>query len=126
MALVLDAGALVGLQRRDRRLVALVKAAEEDGTDLRTVAPVVGQVWRGGTGRQALLARYVQGIDVVPADARRCRAAGLLLGASGTADVVDALVVGVALAHDEILTSDPQDIRRLADAGAVPVLITRV
>lgn len=51
---------------------------------------------------------------------------GRLLGRSGTGDVVDAAVVVTAIQHNAIvLTSDPQDLAKLADAIGYPVpLIT--
>ena len=57
MSLVLDAGALVAVERADRAAIALIKQELLDGRVPRTHGGVVGQVWRGGTGRQANLAR---------------------------------------------------------------------
>lgn len=56
-ALVLDAGALIAVDRDDRAMLARLRAAERHGLELRTNAMVVAQVWRDSQGRQAGLAR---------------------------------------------------------------------
>lgn len=113
MSLVLDAGALVALERNERRMWVRLKAAQLDGDLPVTHAGVLGQVWRGGP-RQARLSQAVGGIDVRALDEPLGRAAGLLLGAAGLADVVDAGVVLLAADGDEIVTVDHEDLARLA------------
>lgn len=54
-------------------------AASRSGVPPVTHAGVVGQVWRGGSGRQVSLARALAGIDVVPLDDALARAAGVPL-----------------------------------------------
>ena len=93
MTLVLDAGAFVAIERADRHVVALLKGERLAGRAPRTHAGVVAQVWRGGSGRQAPLARLLAGVEVVTVDAGVGRRAGMLLGRAGTSDVVDACVV---------------------------------
>ncbi len=126
MGLMLDAGALIALERGDPRVVSLLKRAEDRQETVVTPAPVLGQVWRSGSGRQAFLARALPGITVIPADDPACRAAGRLLGRSRTTDIVDALVVVLAAIGDEILTSDPGDLRHLVTALARPLTVTAV
>ena len=77
----------------------------------------MGQVWRGGTGRQVLLARALQAVDGIALTVELGRQAGLLLTASGTSDVVDAAVVVLANHEDIIITSDPGDIARLVETS---------
>ncbi len=113
--LVLDAGALLAWDRRDRAVAARLEAARRRGLDLRTTAIVLAQVWRDGA-RQANLARLLKGTEVVAVDERLGREAGALLARSGTDDPIDATVVIVAAPGDRVLTSDPGDIRLLADA----------
>jgi hypothetical protein len=49
-------------------------------------------------------------------------AVGRLLARSGTADVVDAAVIITAISHGgAVLTSDPGDLKLLADAAGVSV-----
>jgi len=114
--LVLDAGALLGWDRRDRAVAARLEAACRRGLDLRTTAIVLAQVWRDGA-RQANLARLLKGTEVVAVDEQLGREAGALLARSGTDDPIDATVVIVAALGDRVLTSDPGDIRLFADAG---------
>ncbi|MGH8965543.1 MAG: hypothetical protein ACRDXB_09490, partial [Actinomycetes bacterium] len=103
MNLVLDAGALIGIDRDDRRVAGLVELGRRAGATLVTTAPVVGQAWRG-TARQARLARMVAMVDVRPAGLPEAKAAGELLAAAGTSDVVDALLALLAVPGDQVLT----------------------
>lgn len=119
--LVLDAGAFVAVERGERDVVALVKRERQAGRLPRTSAGVVAQVWRGGRGRQAPLARLLAGIAVEPIDDNLARRAGMLLAASGHSDAIDATVVCLAGDGDDILTSDPNDLHTLALAAGVHV-----
>jgi hypothetical protein len=125
MSLVLDAGALVAVERGKREVLALIKQELRDGRAPRTHGGVVGQVWRGGTGRQAILARLLPGLDVLPIDVELGRRAGMLLGRAKRADVIDAAVVLLAADGDIILTSDPEDLRALAAAARADVDLVR-
>jgi hypothetical protein len=112
---VLDAGALVGFERNDRRVVGIITRALHHGDPLVVPAGVVAQVWRDGR-RQARLGGLLGSpqCEVVVLDDRSARATGQLCGVSGTADVVDASVVVVARARSlRVLTSDPGDLRPL-------------
>lgn len=124
--LVLDAGAFVAVERGNRDVVALVKRERLSGRAPVTNGGVVGQVWRGGSGRQAPIARLLAGVGVVPLDDLLGRRAGMLLARSGTADAIDAAVVCLAEDGDDILTSDPEDLRDLAQAAGIHVEIIPV
>ncbi len=87
---------------------------------------MVAQVWRGGTGRQAPLARLLAGTDVAPVDDRLGRRAGMLLARGGQSDAIDATVVCLAADGDDILTSDPGDLRALAEAAEIHVELVPV
>ncbi len=126
MSLVLDAGAFVAVERGDRDVVALLKRELSARRTPRTHGGVVGQVWRGGGGRQATLAGFLAGVDVVAIDEALGRRAGVLLGRARKADVVDAAVVLLASDGDWVLTSDPGDMRALAVAADRHVDIVRV
>ncbi len=124
-ALILDAGALVAVDRDDRAAIARLRAAQQHGLDLRTNAMVVAQVWRDRHGRQVTLARLLRATDVRAVSPRDGREAGVLQAESGTSDPVDATVVLLAGPGDRILTSDPADIAALAAAaGSRAVVIT--
>jgi len=112
---VLDAGALVAFERNQRRVVAIVARALHHNDPLVIPAGVVAQVWRDGA-RQVRLVRLLGSplAAVVPLDDSAARAAGQLCGVSDTSDVVDASVVVVARQRRlRVLTSDPDDLRRL-------------
>ncbi|MGH9162059.1 MAG: twitching motility protein PilT [Vicinamibacteraceae bacterium] len=111
--LVLDAGALVAVERTDRDLIAMIKRERRAGRAPVTHGGVIGQVWQGGTGRQANLARLLPGLEIVALDEELGRRAGLLLGRARTSDVIDAAVALLAVDGDEVVTSDAEDIRRL-------------
>ena len=49
-----------------------------------------------------------------------------LLRRAGTADVVDATLVEIARDGDEVLTSDPDDIRKLAITAGKLLIVTPV
>lgn len=121
MSLVLDAGALIAVERADREVIALLKQELQAGRAPITHGGVIGQVWRGGTGRQANLARLLPAVEIAALDEALGRRAGLLLGRSGASDVVDAALVLLAMDGDEVLTSDPDDLRALAEAAGAHV-----
>jgi len=70
-------------------------------------------VWREPSGGQANLARLLACVDVRPVDQRLGRDAGVLLGTAGADDPVEATLVAVAASGDRIMTSGPDDSRRL-------------
>jgi len=119
--LILDAGAFVAVERDKRDVVALMKRERLAGRAPITCGGVVAQVWRGGQGRQAPLARLLSGVQVLPIDDGLGRRAGMLLGRSGQSDAIDAAVVCLAADGDDILTSDPDDLRALAEAANIHV-----
>jgi len=121
MRMVLDCGALISLERNDRAMWRRYKAAVQAREVPLTHGGVVGQAWRGGGPRQALLARALAGVDVHALDDRLGRASGALLAASGHRDVVDAGLVLLASDGDRIITSDPDDIEPLAAASGLHV-----
>lgn len=117
MTLVLDSGAFVALERDDRAMWRRLKTAHRSGTPPVTHGGVIAQVWRGGGGRQALLARALATIDVVPLDDDLGRRAGTLLARTGSSDAIDAAVAALAVHGDRIVTSDPSDLSVLVEAG---------
>jgi hypothetical protein len=116
LSVILDAGALIAVERGDRTMMAVVKREQQAGRVPLTHGGVVGQVWRGGNGHQATVARLLAGVDVRAIDDALGRRAGSLLGASGSTDVIASAVVVLSDDGDEIFTSDPKDLRNLAQA----------
>ncbi|MGH2460302.1 MAG: PIN domain-containing protein [Chloroflexota bacterium] len=113
--LVLDAGALIGFDDRDRRAVVLIQRARELGAPIIVPAGALAQVWRNGA-RQADLARLIRArdVDVVDLSASLAKATGELCGRRGTSDVVDASVVIIARqVRGVVATTDSADLRHL-------------
>jgi len=122
--LVLDAGALIAVERMSRDVIALIKRERRAGRAPITHGGIVGQVWRGG--RQANLARLLPGLDVEALDAELGSRAGALLARSRSTDVIDAALALLAQDGDEILTSDPEDMRVLIAASGVDADVVEV
>lgn len=120
-ASVLDAGALLALERGDRRARALIANAEGR---LIVPAPVLAQVWRDGAGQAALAALVKASTTVIEVfDEQVAKAAGTLCGRTGTSDIVDASVVLSARLHRAVvLTSDPDDLRRIDPGLAIETI----
>ena len=113
--ITLDAGALIALDRGDKRLIALLDRALAQRLKVRVPSGVVGQAWRDGRV-QVTLARFlrIDEVEIIPLDEQLARACGELCGTTGTADIIDASVVILARERrDHIVTSDPHDLRRL-------------
>ena len=125
MTVVLDAGALVAIERRDMDFIAYLRAAQRRKIPIRTSAAVVAQVWRDGA-RQAELARQLPAINQRPLDSDTARAIGGLLGESRAADVVDGHVALLCAPGDAVFTSDTGDIQHLLDSRRVTALVERV
>ena len=89
-------------------------------------APVLAEAWRGG-GRQASLARLLALCEVEPMSEIQAKDVGVLVGRSGHANVVDVAVVeGAIRRSDAIVTSDPRDIQRIADAARSRITIATI
>jgi hypothetical protein len=124
-AVVYHAAVLVAADRNERRAWAEHKARLEFGVIPLVPAPVVAQVSR--SPQQAQLRRFLTGCVVVPLGERDAHEAGRLLGMTRTADVVDAVVVTLALRQKAmILTSDPDGIERLIGASGREVAVVTV
>ena len=122
---VYDAAVLVAADRNERRTWAEHKVRLEPGVVPLVPAPVVVQVSR--SPRQAQLRRFLTGCVVVPLGETEAHEAGWLLGLTKTADVVDAVVVTTALRQKAaILTSDPDDIKRLVGASGREIAVVAV
>ena len=126
MTLLLDAGALIAVERDDRHVVALIKRERLAKRAPMTHGGIVAQVWRVGGARQVRLARLLLGTEVVPLDDVVGRRTGALLRISKTRDVIDAALVVVAQDADTILTSDPDDLLPLARAAGTDLELVPV
>jgi hypothetical protein len=117
---VLDAGAFIALERRNRTMVHLAQRFADSRTPLVTSAGVVAQVWRGGGNRQvpvAFLLRHATVVDLTDAVARIL---GRMLGAVRRADPIDVHIVLLAREREwPIITSDPDDLLAIDPTLAV-------
>lgn len=110
-----DAGGLIALDRNDRRVVVLLARAAEIGARVTVPATALAQAIRQ-PARQVRLAKLVRQptTEIAPLNGPDATSVGVLLAASHTADIADAHVVICARrARQAIVTSDPDDLRRL-------------
>ncbi|MHB2024072.1 MAG: hypothetical protein ACYCO3_12185 [Mycobacteriales bacterium] len=115
LGVTLDAGALIGLDRGDRRVIVLLARAQETSGRLTIPATALAQAVRNPAA-PARLARLVRqpATDVRALDCVDAIGVGRLLAASGTTDIADAHVVLCARrAGQAVATSDADDLRRL-------------
>jgi len=109
----LDAGALIALDRDDRRVVVLLARAAQTGAPVTIPATALAQAVRRPE-RQVRLARLIRqpGTDLVGLERVDATNVGRLLAASATSDITDAHVVICARRRDQpVVTSDPGDLR---------------
>jgi hypothetical protein len=112
---VLDAGALIALEKRSSRMEALLRLAHREEADIIVPAGALAQAWSGDTV-PAPLHRLLKRArtEVVALDRVLAEAAGRLCRGTGTSDVIDASVVLVAWQHAAVIvTSDIDDLRRI-------------
>jgi predicted nucleic acid-binding protein len=124
IGVTLDAGALIALERSDRRVIALLARATATDAAVTIPAAVVAQVIRD-PARQVRTSKLIRQPNTrLPAlDAAAAIQVGRLLAASRTSDVVDAHVVLCAReAEDSIVTTDPLDLARLDPNARLVVL----
>jgi hypothetical protein len=124
--LILDEGAFLSAARGNETVAAMVKHEREQGRVPLTNGGVVAQVWRDGRVKQALVAKLLANVDVAPIDDRLGRRAGRLLARTGTSDAIDASLICLAADGDDILTSDPDDLRDLARIFGAHVELIRI
>lgn len=117
----LDAGALIALDRGDRRVLVLLARAKAVGATVTVPATALAQAIRRPR-TQARLARLVRQptTDLVPLDGPDATSVGILLAASRTSDIADAhVVVCGRRSRQAIVTSAPDDLRRLDPSAAL-------
>ena len=107
----LDAGALIALERADRRMATLVRLAADDELSLVVPAPVLTEWWRGSTARNR---RILASVAVEPLTQRIAMIAGEAIAATPGATAIDAIVMASAAQRgDVVFTSDLDDLTRL-------------
>ena len=121
--LTLDAGALIMADRGDRSFWAFWKERTLRRASATVPGPVLAQAWRGP--ESARIALVLSACRVEAMDEQLAKLTGELCGRARTADIVDACVIaGAARRGDDVLTTDPKDLVRLAAfaSGTVRIL----
>jgi predicted nucleic acid-binding protein len=113
--ITLDTGALIALERAERRMRIAAAATNECGGLLVVPAPVVIEWWRGDRqGSRRRQGRIFESIWVEPTTATLAKLAGEALAATPGATPIDALVMASAAQRgDVVYTSDFEDLDRL-------------
>jgi hypothetical protein len=117
----LDAGALIALDRSDRKVLVLLARAREVGARITVPATALAQAIRRPR-TQVRLARLIRQptTEVRALDSVDATSVGILLGAAGTSDIADAHVVVCAKrAAQTIVTSDPDDLLHLDPSASL-------
>lgn len=125
MTAVLDAGALIAIDKRDRAVGAMLRVLQRDGVPVVTSGAVVAQAWRDPR-RQVNLARLLTGVDIAALDDVAAKKVGELLRANRTSDLADAHLSLLVQPQDQVLTSDEDDLRALLRTRRVKAAIVRV
>ena len=111
--LTLDAGALIAYERGAFEARRILTAAFRQGVTTTIPAVVLAEVWRGDA-KDVPVARLLKWCRIEPLDESRSRAAGALRRSTAGAGAIDACIaVGVRDRGDVLVTSDPDDMRRL-------------
>lgn len=121
VGLTLDTGALIALERRRARVTRFLRGATDRQQPTTVPVVVLTEWWRGRTDLRDAIRRAVR-VEVM--DAELAQMAGEALAAVRGATAIDAIVVASAARRgDLVLTSDPDDLVRLASYfGGVRVL----
>lgn len=121
-----DTGALIAADRNDRRMWALHAGFLALETSPTVPTPVLAEAWRGGS-RQASLARFLALCTTEPLTDEQAKAVGALAARARHDDIVDVTVVeGAVRRHDAVVTSNPTDIRKIADTTRARLTIHMV
>lgn len=111
-----DTGALLAAEARNYDVWALHEDAMNREIEPVVPAMVLAQAWRDGP--QPLMSRFLRGCRIEEGfSAQRARAVGNACALSGCSDIVDVTVVlGASGRGDLVITRDPGDLGKIADA----------
>ena len=114
IGLTLDTGALIAIERRERRSTLFVERARADGQRLTVPSAVVVEWWRGQRGPAA---RLLDSLHVEALDRELAEVAGRALAIVRGATAIDAIVMASAARRgDAVLTGDLDDLDALRAA----------
>lgn len=111
MKYTLDTGALIGIERRDQRAVAIWRTAIARGISLVAPTVAIAEWWRSRSDvREEILGTVV----VEPLDAAIAKMAGEAMGKVKRSTLADSIVMAsAARSGGVVLTSDFDDLDRL-------------
>jgi predicted nucleic acid-binding protein len=123
--LTLDTGALVALERRDRRAGVLVQSARDHGARVTVPSVAIVEWWHGQRG---VVARLLDAFDIEPLDRDLAKVAGVAraLARSGPSAVDAVVMASAAKRGDVVVTGDIEDLERLRVAAFPTVRLLRV
>jgi predicted nucleic acid-binding protein len=120
--LTYDTGALIAAERNDRAMWALHRAALLRGVSPVVPAGVLAEAWRGGP--QASLSRLLQGCEIEALSEKQARNVGALAARARKAQIIHVCVVEAAVRRNHtVVTSDPSDLRMIADAAKCTLVL---
>lgn len=131
----LDTGALIALERRDRRAGLLVQRARDRGARVTVPTVAILEWWHGQRGP---VARLLDGFDIEPLDRSLAEIAGLARAGARpgpsavdrhwrSPSAIDAIVMASAAKRgDVVITGDIEDLERLRLAAFPTVRLLRV
>src|SRR5215471_5967695 len=109
--LTLDTGALIALERRDRRMALAFALAVELHRPVTVPVVVVTEWWRG---RSRDRDRILRAVNVEPMSKPLAQSAGEALAAVTGSSVVDVIVMASAARRGDIVyTADVDDLERI-------------
>lgn len=112
--ITLDTGALIGLERRERRMLARLSTWTDANAIVTVPSVVVAEWWRGQRGPAA---RLLEAFTVEPTSSALAKVAGEALAEVrlGGGHTIDAIVMASAASRGDIVyTSDFDDLTLLA------------
>lgn len=108
---VLDAGAFIALESRNRVMTHLARQFSASGTPLATSAGVVAQVWRSGSHERVPIAFLLRRTEVVDLTRSVAKVVGRMLAIARADDPIDGHIVLIARQRGwPVLTSDASDL----------------
>jgi predicted nucleic acid-binding protein len=111
LTLTFDTGALIALERADKRMRVVLETATIEHVPITTPAVVVAEWWRGSSRRRLDI---LEALDVEPTTEHIARIAGEAMAALPGTTVVDAIVMASAAQRGGLVyTSDLRDLERL-------------
>ena len=119
-----DTGALIAIERRDRRVLAFLTDALARGTRITVPTCVVAEWWYGQRGP---VARILDAVVVESLNLDLARTVGETLAAVRGSTLVDVVVVASAAQRgDLVLTGDLDDLMKIRDRVFPAVRLRRV